>query len=61
MRKRFSKAQLLHFTANLEVELSSLVGALGRVRAISFLRTVAYSASLKELSRVAAVPKLPNW
>jgi hypothetical protein len=40
MRKRFSKAQLLHFTANLEVELSSLVGAIGRVRAISFLRTV---------------------
>lgn len=37
MRKRFSKAQLLHFTANLKVELSSLVGAMGRVRAISFL------------------------
>jgi hypothetical protein len=29
MRKRFSKAQLLHFTANLEVELSSLVNRPG--------------------------------
>jgi hypothetical protein len=57
MRKRFSKAQLLHFTANLEVELSSLVGGIGTSYIVSsdrgLLRQLEGVESCRRRSEVA--------